>query len=361
MEEEEWKQISNFNYDISTLGRIRHRSTKHYITPSIVLHNCLRVSLWHEGKAVKRMLKILVAEAWIPNPSSTPNEAPRVIHINGDPKDVRASNLQWTTRAEVDKETALRNSKKVLAYLKGETEIKYTFANTKEASTKLGITRAAITINISKRTHYSTANDGQQYYFRYEDSKQRITRLPPIFVGEWKQIPCIPLYEANTDGLIRCFKNKKQRRLQVLEGYQSVHVTIKKGKKVTMLVHRLIAETFLPSPSPDQTQINHKNGNRSDNRVSNIEWCTPRENSLHAFRVLNRKRTGEIPVEQLDERGNAIKRYKNISEASEESGICDSTIRRCIKGNQRTTREVRWRRVDDKLKPQDLSELTNAE
>jgi len=61
------------------------------------------------------------------------------------------------------------------------------------------------------------------------------------------------------------------------KGYQRVNLA---GKIV--FVHRVIASAFLPIPSPDKTQINHKNGIKTDNRVENLEWVTNQENRDHA-------------------------------------------------------------------------------
>jgi hypothetical protein len=67
-------------------------------------------------------------------------------------------------------------------------------------------------------------------------------------------------------------------------GYMRVTLFVE-GKQLTRLVHRLIAHAFLGAPAPRQ-QVNHKNGDKANNTVANLEWATPRENRLHAFRVL---------------------------------------------------------------------------
>ena len=53
-------------------------------------------------------------------------------------------------------------------------------------------------------------------------------------------------------------------------------------------IHRIVAEIFLPPPTSEQTQINHINGNKSDNRVINLEWCTRSENQKHSYDILGR-------------------------------------------------------------------------
>lgn len=66
------------------------------------------------------------------------------------------------------------------------------------------------------------------------------------------------------------------------------YVRVSLGNK-KRLVHRLVAEAFLPKPTECQVQINHKNGCKTDNRMVNLEWCTASENLIHSYRKLGRK------------------------------------------------------------------------
>lgn len=64
-------------------------------------------------------------------------------------------------------------------------------------------------------------------------------------------------------------------------GYKEVALT-KDGKTKTLLLHRLIAQHFVPNPN-SLPCVNHKNGVKSDNRIENLEWCTKSQNTKHAF------------------------------------------------------------------------------
>ena len=57
---------------------------------------------------------------------------------------------------------------------------------------------------------------------------------------------------------------------------------MKNGKQITKLSHRIIAETFLPKPSDKHEVVNHKDHNRTNNRIDNLEWATRSHNAKHS-------------------------------------------------------------------------------
>ncbi len=90
-------------------------------------------------------------------------------------------------------------------------------------------------------------------------------------------------YTTTLCGKIVSKKNRKTRILKPTlnrDGYQMVVLMIS-GKRHYKSVHRLIAESFISNPENKPT-VNHKNGVKTDNRVSNLEWCTQSENVRHA-------------------------------------------------------------------------------
>lgn len=75
-------------------------------------------------------------------------------------------------------------------------------------------------------------------------------------------------------------------------GYYTVGIGASIRKPDNVLLHRLLAETFLPNPEGKHT-INHINGNKLDNRLENLEWATYSENAIHAINTGLNKCTGE--------------------------------------------------------------------
>lgn len=97
-------------------------------------------------------------------------------------------------------------------------------------------------------------------------------------------------YQVSSFGRVR---SKARARLRILKptrrntGYVVCGLIIR-GNNTQFKVHRLVAIAFLPNPKK-KSQVNHINGIKHDNRLSNLEWSTPSENCLHSFVVLNRK------------------------------------------------------------------------
>ena len=108
----------------------------------------------------------------------------------------------------------------------------------------------------------------------------------------WKQIRSTN-YEVSSEGRVRRvlkdyraiakYGKYKYLKLQRQHGHGTDYMAVTLGTKngARKLVHRLVAEAFIPN-TKNLPQVNHKNGNGTDNRVENLEWCTNRYNALHA-------------------------------------------------------------------------------
>lgn len=98
-------------------------------------------------------------------------------------------------------------------------------------------------------------------------------------------------YAVSTKGKVYSKKLKKcLQPIKTKKGYLSIELWRNYKRKVVK-IHRLVAETFLENPF-SKKEINHKDGNKHNNCVENLEWCTRSENMLHAYSAgLRKQRT----------------------------------------------------------------------
>lgn len=133
-------------------------------------------------------------------------------------------------------------------------------------------------------------------------------------------------------------------------GYVTVDLS-KDNKVKTVTVHRLVAEAFLPKEE-GQTQVNHINCNKQDNRVSNLEWCTPKENREHArdngrYENPHKKAVRCVETGQVFESSYKAAEWVNnkIKKGSGQVRAMACKIRSCATGTQHTAYGFKWERV----------------
>lgn len=143
------------------------------------------------------------------------------------------------------------------------------------------------------------------------------------------------IYEVSNFGRVKSNKFGKERILKPYNchGYREVDLRFN-NKSKRCRVHRLVATAFMPNENPDvKIFINHKDGNRSNNHVDNLEWCTASENTEHAYKVLQ---VAPRPTHQnqpnqtkIIEENNGVE-YFSVREASRRLNIKRDTIKRSI-------------------------------
>lgn len=165
----------------------------------------------------------------------------------------------------------------------------------------------------------------------------------------WKDIENFEgLYQVSNFGRIKSFPRTgtqtKDIRIKKItlstKGY--MRTSLWKNKKSSMKsIHRLVAQAFIPNPN-NLPQINHKDGNKTNNNVENLEWVTAKENVAHAYKIgLNKLNK----VAQIDIDGNQIKLWNGIGEISRELNLFQSNLVRAYKEN-RVCGGYRWKVID---------------
>lgn len=150
-----------------------------------------------------------------------------------------------------------------------------------------------------------------------------------------KQIKDYPDYAISNLGNVYSYKNGKVVKLSprsVGWGYLQVSLC-KNGEIKQCLIHRLVAEAFIPNPL-GLPEVNHIDENKLNNRAENLEWCD---------RQYNNEYSQAKQVEQYDLNGNLIATWKSLAEAERQLGFDKRHISACCLGKRKTAYGFIWK------------------
>lgn len=184
---------------------------------------------------------------------------------------------------------------------------------------------------------------------------------------EWKAIKGFEsAYEISSFGRVKSFKKYKEGYILSTKNSKGDYLTVNlrhKGKRVSKKVHRLVAEAFIPNPN-NLPQVNHIDGNKQNNRVDNLEWCTCKYNIRHAIKhneniLLGIRKYNQYvkPKEvcQYSKDGYLMAIYPNSQLAQQITGVCARNILQVARKDEYKPGMVRsqaggyvWRFKDDK-------------
>lgn len=151
------------------------------------------------------------------------------------------------------------------------------------------------------------------------------------------------IYEVSDLGRVRSFRNNRyglRKEPKIIRGQKGRHyITValcKDGFVKTAYIHRLVAEAFNCNPECLPV-VNHKDGNKLNNRADNLEWCTHEENMHHASTndIGGFGRRKVVCVEN-----GAV--YKSITDAAQKTGVSRRAISNCLCGRCKTAGKKHW-------------------
>lgn len=158
-------------------------------------------------------------------------------------------------------------------------------------------------------------------------------------------IPNFSRYTITKKGVVMNVKTKKILKQQNTGGYFTLNLINDDNKRVSCRINRLVAITY-KNNHKNHSDVNHKNAVKTDNDFDNLEWCSRRDNVLHAeklgLRTIHKK-----SVVQMDLSGKDIACYESIAEASRKLGIDARYISRVCRKDLMKTHGFMWRYKDD--------------
>lgn len=169
----------------------------------------------------------------------------------------------------------------------------------------------------------------------------------------WKDIKGFDgVYQVSDEGQVRRVFKSKTKPLKAWERGKYLTVCLSYGgDKKRFTVHRLVAETFLDKPE-NATEVNHIDGDKHNNNVSNLEWVTGRGNQVHMMENLKHYPFGKPAkkVRALDiETGETVAEFHSLADAAKFVGKISARtgITLCCQGYQTTAYGHRWEYIED--------------
>lgn len=168
-----------------------------------------------------------------------------------------------------------------------------------------------------------------------------------------------PRYEIFKDGTVFSHITKKFLKPSDINGYESVELFNEYGSR-RILIHRLVAQAFIPNPN-NWPQVNHKDENKKNNNVNNLEWCTAKYNMNYndgvKRRTAKRDYTNPVfaqnaringakrskPVIQINKSGCFVNSFSSGAEASRCTGINQAHLLECCAGKRKTAGGFIWK------------------
>lgn len=189
---------------------------------------------------------------------------------------------------------------------------------------------------------------------------------------EWKTIDNYPNYQISNLGRVKSLTYRNTNTEKILKtsknnsGYLLVFLS-KEGKHKGYLIHRLVAQAFIPNHS-NKPCIDHKDNNRLNNRVENLRWVTHKENSnnpltkknlseskMNVYQGVNNPNYGNRgklnpiskPVIQFDKNNNFIRKWDSVADVQREPGFHQSSISSCCRGERKSAHNYKWGYAED--------------
>ena len=165
----------------------------------------------------------------------------------------------------------------------------------------------------------------------------------------WKTIKEASNYEVSNTGLIRNkTTNKILKGRSSKSGYLQVSIKLDETNKFSnRYIHRLVALYFINNPE-NKREVNHKDGNKENNNVENLEWVTSSENQIHKHKVLGKVKTSNRRIGKFDkDTDELLEEFDSILDAVHSMGRTSRvSIDQVLQGKHKYAYDFSWKYLD---------------
>lgn len=357
-----WKNIPNYDlYQASNYGNIKNIKKNNILKLSLI-NSYYSVSLYNnDNKRICKRVHYLIALTFLPNPENKLT----VNHKDHNTMNNSLENLEWYTQKEQNahKKKVAPEKQKLISSRKVKIQniitndellfdtmvdaCQYIYdENIELFGTYKNFTEFKKTIKSRMSRTIRNKLNGGIMYSKYKPTFYQIEKFDNEI---WKEIPDI-LIHGSKKCFISTYGRVKNSKGRITIGY--IHDSI--GYYRVSLnnkhyyLHLLLATVFIPNIE-GKSQVNHINGDISNNSIENLEWNTPSENCIHRSRVLNNNNSLK-KVYQYNLDMNLLNVYSSITEASNKTGIPKNLITSCCYEKQVQTKGYTFRFESNKDK-----------
>ena len=150
-------------------------------------------------------------------------------------------------------------------------------------------------------------------------------------------------YEVSNLGKVRNIKSGRMLKPHLNHNGYLKHHLYRHDKQKELFLHRIIAIAFIDNPGK-KPQVNHIDENKLNNDLSNLEWCTAKENLIHGTRTKRAAEKLSKKVIQLDLNDNVLNEFESMTQAEKKTGVLLKYISRCCNGRSKSAGGYKWRK-----------------